>query len=230
MIPYLERELIRQYACEARALHEKRTGKPTSYPLNVDDFFYDLFGLQVVYDTENVLNRIESGLLGCLFPDGHPSPFGGKDKIIAVNLTPTPEFDPTPFSSLHTIAHEGMGHYVLHHLKGITGGKSDRPTYCRTRIKNPLEWQADFAAGELTQPLDRVVWLLDGNQPGEIINLDLYEKNYREFFGANRTMMETRLSSLGYKLINARNPWANYGAGQNGNGEKARVKRFRRHR
>ena len=93
-----------------------------------------------------------------------------------------------------------------------------------------MEWQADFAAGELTQPLDRVVWLLDGNQPGEIINLDLYEKNYREFFGANRTMMETRLSSLGYKLINARNPWANYGAGQNGNGEKARVKRFRRHR
>jgi hypothetical protein len=211
MIPFLRREVIRQHATEAKVLYEKRIGRPVTYPLNVEDFFYVLFGLETVYDTEGRLNNLGDGIIGCLFPDGHRSPFGGKDKIIAVNLTPASNFDPTVFSDAHTIAHEGMGHYVLHFLKGVTGKAVDRPTYCRTGgKKDPLEWQSDFAAGELIQPADKIAWILDGKQPGEIVNLELYEKNYREYFGANRMMMEARLKALDYKLLNAKYSWADY--------------------
>ena len=44
MIPYLRREVIRQHATEARSLYEKQIGRLVSYPLNVEDFFYVLFG------------------------------------------------------------------------------------------------------------------------------------------------------------------------------------------
>jgi hypothetical protein len=166
--------------------------------------------LETVYDTDGRLNNLGEGIIGCLFPDGQRSPFGGKDKIIAVNLTPSSNFDPTVFSDAHTIAHEGMGHYVLHFLKGVMGKAVDRPTYCRTGKKDSMEWQSDFAAGELIQPADKIAWILDGKQPGEIVNVELYEKNYREYFGANRMMMEARLKALDYKLLNAKYPWADY--------------------
>src|SRR5207244_5308628 len=95
---------------------------------------------------------------------------------------------------------------------GVAGEQSE---YCRsedypTHAFSRLEWQANFAAGELTQPFEKVVWLLDGKEPPEIINLDLYAKNYQEYFGANRKMMETRLKSLGYILLNARYDWGRY--------------------
>jgi len=170
--------------------------------------FYTLFNLETIYDTEGILNGIESGLLGCLFPDGHPSPFMGKDKIIAVNQTPTLGFDPTRYGTQHTIAHEGMGHYVLHFLKGTSGKKTDQPAFCRNGTKDPLEWQADFAAGEFTQPATQVSWILDGKKPPEFINVDVYEKPYREFFGTTRTGMEMRLKVLGYQMVNTRNEWA----------------------
>src|SRR2546425_6108094 len=136
MIPYLDRDLIRKHATEAREAYAKITGRPITFPLVLEDLFYTLFGLETVYDTEGRLNNIEVGILGCLFPDGHPSPFMGKDKIIAVNQTPAPGFDPTGYGAFHTIAHEGMGHYVLHFLKGVTGKKTDRPSFCRTGTKD----------------------------------------------------------------------------------------------
>ena len=48
------------------------------------------------------------------------------------------------------------------------------------------------------------------NSLGRSSNVELYEKNYREYFGANRMMMEARLKALDYKLLNAKYPWADY--------------------
>lgn len=208
MIPYFERDLIRKYAAEAREEYSRLIDRPISFPLNLEHMFDVLFGLQIVYDTEGILNDIEVGIIGCLFPEGHPSPFSGKDKLIVVNFTATPDFDPTHYSDQHTIAHEGMGHYILHFLKGIAGEKADRPAFCRTKKKDRLEWQADFAAGELTQPADQVAWLLDGKKSGEIINVDLYERAYRQYFCVTRSGMEARLKALGYEMVNTRNEWA----------------------
>ena len=207
MILFLERELIRKYAQETLQEYERVRGKGIAFPLDVVDVFDRLFGLETIFDDQGIINqRLGDGIIGCLFPDGHPSPWG-KDKLIIVNVTKNPSFNPMRYNDNFTIAHEGVGHYILHFLKGITEEKRDRPEYCRTQDYSPLEWQANFAAGELTQPFDQVIWLLDGKIPPEVIDLDLYEKNYREYFGASRAMMEGRLNTLGYKLFNARYDW-----------------------
>jgi hypothetical protein len=200
-IPFLAEELIRKYVHEVLKEYEKVRGKPITFPLDAVDVFEKLFDLVTVFDTEGVVNgRIGDGIIGCLFPDGHASPWG-PDKRIVVNATRSPRFDPTRYNENFTVAHEGMGHYILHYLKGITEEKHDRPEYCRTRDYSPLEYQANFAAAELTQPLEQVIWLLDGKKPPETVILDLYERNYRQYFDASRSMMKVRLEALGYKLL-----------------------------
>ena len=226
MIPYLPREEIRRNAQEVIKEYEKRRGKKTDFPIDCGDVFSVVFELETIFDAEGVLNDIDRKIIGCLFPDGHPSPWG-RDKQIIVNATKIGEdrierttdgrlriqlcsFNPTVYNENFTIAHEGMGHYVHHFLKGITGEKMDRPIYCRSNDYSPLEWQANFAAGELTQPLGEVKWILDGKEPPEVIDIEIYKGSYRGYFDANQAMMETRLCSLGYRLINTKYPWASY--------------------
>jgi hypothetical protein len=165
MNPFLERELIRKYTREALQEYEQVRGKRIVFPLDVADVFDRLFGLETVFDDQGIINqRLGDGIIGCLFPDGHPSPWG-KDKLIIVNVTKSRSFNPICYNDNFTIAHEGVGHYILHFLKGITGEKRERPEYCRSQDHSPLEWQANFAAGELTQPFGQVIWLLDGKKP-----------------------------------------------------------------
>jgi Zn-dependent peptidase ImmA (M78 family) len=213
MIPFFERELIRRHTQAALQEYERLRGKRVAFPLDVGDVFEKLFGLETVFDDRGIINQcLGDGIIGCLFPNGHPSPWG-KDKLIVVNVTKSPSFNPIRYNDNFTIAHEGAGHYILHFLKGTTGERHDRPEYCRSQEYSSLEWQANFAAGELTQPVDQVIWLLDGRNPPEIINLDLYERNYREYFGASRAMMEARLKTLGYGLFNARYDWTDFRVG-----------------
>lgn len=207
MIPFLPIDEIRKNTLEVMREYEKRRSKKIDFPIDAGDIFSMLFDLQIIFDTDGALNRIDKGIIGCLFPDGHLSPWG-RDKIIVVNASPTSSFNPSVYNVNFTIAHEGMGHYVLHFLKGISGEKMDRPIYCRSRDYSPLEWQANFAAGELTQPFDKVKWILDGKEPPEVIDVNLYKGSYKGFFDANQGMMETRLVALGYNLINTVYPWA----------------------
>ena len=59
-------------------------------------------------------------------------------------------------------------------------------------------------------PVSKAMWPLDGKQPPEPINLELYEKLMVEYFGANRSIVEVRLKELGHKLMNSRYEWAGY--------------------
>ena len=59
-------------------------------------------------------------------------------------------------------------------------------------------------------PVERVRWLLDGTETGEIINLESYAKNFQEHFGTSRAQMEKRLVDLGYLLAGPRYEWADY--------------------
>ncbi len=207
-VPFVKIETIRQYATQTLREYEKRTGQ-LDFPLDLAEMFDSLFGLTTIYDDTGILDRLYgSGVIGCLFPDGHVSPWG-KDKLIVVNALPAY----AGFSSSHTIGHEGGGHYVLHFLKGIGWEGGPKPMYCHGvgqsgQRKDPLEWQADRFAGELVMPADRVKWLLDGKIPGEVINLDLYADNFRQYFGTSRGQMEKRLVDLGYKLIGTKYDWA----------------------
>jgi hypothetical protein len=207
-VPFVRAETIRQYALETLREYERRVGA-LEFPLDVADIFDRLFGLATIYDDSGKLDRLYGdGVIGCLFPDGHVSPWG-RDKLIVVNALPAYK----SFSHSHTIGHEAGGHYVLHFLKGIGWSGGAKPMYCHqvgqsSRRKDPLEWQADRFAGELVMPVHRVQWLLDGKKPGEVINLDLYANNFRTFFGTSRAQMEKRLVDIGYKLIGTRYDWA----------------------
>src|SRR6266481_7630292 len=91
----------------------------------------------------------------------------------------------------------GGGHFILHFLQGIGPQVESRPVFCRevgkaSVKKDPLEWQADRFAGELVMPVERVRWLLDGKSPGDLVNMDLYAKNFQEYFGTSRAQMEKR--------------------------------------
>lgn len=210
MIPYLPVETIRQYVTELLGVYETRRGKPISFPIDAHDIATRVFGLEVIYDSKGILNQIGDGILGCTYPDGHRSPWG-RDKIIAINLTSRGSFDPTSRSENHTIAHECAGHYMLHFLKGVMGEQYRGPRSCTSR-KDPLEWQADFAGGELLMPYNEVQRILDGNTPPDVINLDVYGHTFKQHFGANPMQMETRLHVLGYRLLNGRYEWANHSA------------------
>ena len=102
-------------------------------------------------------------------------------------------------------------------LQGIREPNTPRPPFCRSFAQSPLDWTAYFAAGELLMPLEKILWLLDQKQPGEVIDLDLYAKHFTEYFGTHRRMMEARLKALGYRMFNAQQPWANYTKGHQAN-------------
>lgn len=249
---YHLRSALRNQAEEtARILsaeYVRRVGKE-KFPRNLDvmmDVAQVLFGLDVVFDEEGTLNDKfgeDDLIIGCLFPDGHPSPWG-RDKIVAVNMTGPRccreaeprlaelnrqkrergesgvmihccnKVHPAHFNQNHTIAHEVIGHYAIHHKKTETVSPTSRPVYCRNpqSTKKPLkEWQADLAAGEFLMPPDKVAWILDGQKPGAMINMTSdVKKRFREFFDASQAMMEIRLLYLGYKMINPTYEWADH--------------------
>jgi hypothetical protein len=207
---YIPVGTIRKYAEEALFEYERMVGR-LNFPLDVADIFERLFELQTVFDDQGVLDRTYgTGVIGCLFPPGHRSPWG-RDKLIVVNAVPGYQ----GFSHSHTIAHEGGGHYILHFLQDIGPEAASRPVFCHdignsVAKKHPLEWQADRFAGELVMPVERVKWLLDGKGEGELINLELYAKNFQEYFGTSRAQMEKRLVDLGYLLARPKYEWADY--------------------
>lgn len=219
---FFNKERVRHHAADLVRQYEKRRGKPVKHPLDPVDMFATLFDLDTIYDHEGRLNRIEPNIIGCIFPDGAPSPWG-RDKLIVVNVTKATSratiggvtysldtFDPTLYNDRFTVAHEGMGHYVMQFLQGIRENGANRPPSCRSEDRSSLEWNANFAAGELLMPLDKVTWLLDGLKPGQIIDLELYAKNFMGYFGASRGMMEARLKALGYLMLNAKYDWADF--------------------
>jgi hypothetical protein len=209
--PFIPAATIRKYAEGVLAQYEQQIVGRIEYPLDVADIFERLFGLETVFDDQGMLDHVYGpGVIGCLFPPGQKSPWG-KDKLIVVNVAP--EYQ--GFSPSHTIAHEGGGHFILHFLQGIGPQAESKPVFCRevgkaTVKKDPLEWQADRFAGELVMPVERVKWLLDGKMPGDLINMDLYAKNFQEYFGTTRAQMEKRLVDLNYLLMGPKYPWADY--------------------
>jgi hypothetical protein len=213
---------IRQHVLHLVQQYEQRMGHSVTYPLDPAPMFSMLFDLDVIYDHEGQLNHMKSDIIGCIYPDGCPSPWG-RDKLIVINITKKTTdggisgktyqaevFDPTRYDERFTVAHEGMGHYVMQFLQGIREPNTSLPPFCRSSTLSPLEWNANFAAGELLMPLKKILWLLDQKPPGEIIDLDLYAKHFTEYFGIHRRMMEARLKALGYRMFNAQQPWADY--------------------
>ncbi len=114
-----------------------------------------------------------------------------------------------------TIVHEA-GHYVFHYPKDAVAS-AHNPRYCRSEhIEGqrqmkvpPREWQASRFASEVLMPKAKVMWLLDGKKPGEVINLNVYGAMFRVYFGVSQAAMEKRLYDLGYLCGFGRYAYAN---------------------
>jgi Zn-dependent peptidase ImmA (M78 family)/transcriptional regulator with XRE-family HTH domain len=208
---FLPIKLIERYASEALRLFADSCQvdiEDLEFPLDAELLVRKVFQLKVHYDAEGVLDQMDSTLLGCLYADGMPSPWG-IDRLIVVNAS-------RRFQSVtdnFTILHEG-GHYVFHHPLDVQSFPNEGK-YCRnedvaakSRV-HPREWQASRFASEVLMPKAKVSWLLDGKAPPEVINLDIYGPQFREYFGVSQAAMEKRLYDLGFKCAFGRYAYAN---------------------
>ena len=203
-------KVIEQYAGDCLGLFAKGPSGEPSFPLDAELLVRQLFDLEVHYDDGTLMDEVAPNLLGCLFADGTPSPLKGRDRVIMVNDAPRFRSVTTSFTILHE-----LGHYLFHYPKDAVAPAT--PSYCRTGDVQatgrnnvpPREWQASRFASELLMPADKVQWILDGKRPGEVVNLDLYGRNFREFFGVSQAAMEKRLHDLEYRCAFGRSAYAN---------------------
>lgn len=202
-------EIIEAYAEDSLRLFAEKCGGGVSFPLDAERLVRELFNLEVYYDDGTIMDAMDAHLLGCLYPEGMVCPATGSDGWIMVNDAPRYRGVTTEF----IILHEG-GHWLLHHPKDAVA--TENSAYCRTEDFQPRwsrvpprEWQASRLAAEILMPRERVSWLLDGKQPPEVINLDIYGERFREYFGVSQAAMEKRLHDLDYKCAFGRSAYAN---------------------
>jgi transcriptional regulator with XRE-family HTH domain len=193
-----------------RAIREC-VGGDVKFPLDAEVLVRKVASLQVHYDGEGYLDSIDRSLLGCLFPDGVPCPATGQDRTIVVNDSERFRSVTTAFTILHE-----LGHYLLHYPRDSTA-VARPPTYCRSghiapprkdKVP-PREWQASRFASEVLMPRDKVVEVLGGKKPGDLVNLRHHGDRIRRIFGVSQAAMEKRLFDLGYRCIMGRYGYAN---------------------
>ena len=203
---------IERYASDVLRMYadlSKVDVEDLDFPLDAELLVRKVFSLEVHYDGEGVLDKIDPTLLGCLYADGSPSPWG-RDRLIVVNCARRYRAVTDNFTILHE-----SGHYVFHHPIDALSTAVQEGKYCRTdelliKVKvHPREWQASRFASEVLMPKAKVGWLLDGKQSGEIINLEIYGPRFREYFGVSQAAMEKRLFDLGYRCAFGRYKYAN---------------------
>jgi hypothetical protein len=203
---------IEAFASDSLRLYAERIGHDITFPLDAEGLVGDIFHLDVFYDDGRFMDSLGDGLLGCLYPDGMLCPSTGSDRVIVVNEASRFRWVTTAFTILHE-----LGHFLLHFPRDAVA--SVDASYCRSRevqpsLKTrvpPREWQASRFASEVLMPKERVQWLLDGKplHANEVINLDIYGTQFRQFFGVSQAAMEKRLHDLGYKCANGRYQYAN---------------------
>jgi hypothetical protein len=58
-------------------------------------------------------------------------------------------------------------------------------------------------------PKDKVAWFLNDKEPPAIVNLNVYGRYFRGYFGVSQAAMEKRLYDLGYRCAFGRYQYAN---------------------
>jgi len=199
---------------------DKRGLGKVDYPLNPEDIFYTLFGLNTRYldfDEHKLKSRDGTELLGALYPED--CYFYGEDKQILVNAKVNGIGDTELFPYIDqmqrfTIFHEG-GHYALHVRPrkyqtsfsfSQTKKEINNAFICRTEFiigKNydPLEYQANRYGAAMMMPSMEVY-----NFVGRTTFVDLNRcgKGFRGHFAVSQKAMEKRLLDLGYRYINGK--------------------------
>lgn len=208
---FIPLDRIELYATETLRVFAQILGCDLVFPLDAELLVREVFNLDVHYDGDGLLDRIHHSLLGCLFADGSPCPELGIDRLVVVNGASRYQHVTPAFTILHE-----AGHYVFHYPKDAMAERQES-SYCRSEhigeqktVKvPPREWQASRYASEVLMPKDKVIWILDGKPPGEVINLAIYGPIFREYFGVSQGAMEKRLHDMGYQCGFGRYAYAN---------------------
>jgi transcriptional regulator with XRE-family HTH domain len=208
---FVHLSIIEAQAEDVLRVFRERVGGELTFPLEAELLVRKVASLEVHYDGEGYLDSIDRSLLGCLFPDGVLFPVTDQDRTIVVNDSQRFRSVTTAF----TIVHE-LGHYLLHYPKDAAAAGLP-PTYCRSghvapskkdRVP-PREWQASRFASEVLMPRDKVIEVLGGKKPGDLVNLRNHGDRFRRIFGVSQAAMEKRLFDLRYRCIMGRYGYAN---------------------
>jgi len=208
---FLPLSLIEVQAKDVLHVFRESMGGELTFPLDAELIVRKVASLEVYYDGDSYLDSIDRSLLGCLFPDGVPFPVTDQDCTVVVNDSERFRSVTTAFTILHE-----LGHYLLHYPKD-SAATGSRPTYCRSGHVAPSkkdkvpprEWQASRFASEVLMPRDKVLEVLGGKKPGDLVNLKNHGDRFRRIFGVSQGAMEKRLFDLGYQCIMGRCGYAN---------------------
>lgn len=212
----IERIALRDFT----SYKDKKDIIKVNFPLDPEDIFYTLFGITTRYidfDEHGIKPKDDVQLLGALYPEGFY--FCGEDKQILVNAKCNSLVDEELYPFVNqmqrfTIFHEG-GHYALHvrpekfqmsFFSSQCHYNRNQPFVCRSdyivgKNYDPLEFQANRYGAAMLMPSMEVYNIVGRTN---FVDLDIYGKDFRAYFGVSQKAMEKRLSDLGYRYINGK--------------------------
>lgn len=162
-VPHMTPEAIERNAAALLAEYAQAKGVVIAPPIPIEDIIEKHLKLGIEFDDTHSLFGIprsgsEPDILGAMFFD---------ERRIVIDESLDPEESPeTEGRYRFTLAHEGGGHWRLHHRHfatkpggpALTGGSIPPSVICRSsKAKERVEWQADYYASCLLMPRDMVL-------------------------------------------------------------------------
>jgi Zn-dependent peptidase ImmA (M78 family) len=188
---FFNNEIIeKQVICDLISF-QKTTKKKLVWPIDLELFVKNLWGLNVNYLDEIKNGNSKDTIVGCLLV---------KDKCIQVNLSENKNDGRINF----TIAHEA-GHASLHSsLSILSTNEVVENIYCRELGESKdnnwrIEQQANCYAYNLLIPKNKLFEKVD---PNSIIDLNTKSGELMQYFTVSRQALELRLYKLGFNTIN----------------------------
>lgn len=163
LVPYLSEYEIERDAATLLDEYSQKRGVAITPPIPIDDIVEKYLKLGIEFDDmHRLLNHPRSGfepdILGAIYFD---------ERRIVIDESLDPDENPWKETRYrYTLAHEGGGHWRLHrHLfiqdlfqAVLFGGTPPPSVVCRSnRVREPIEWQADFYASCLLMPRNLVM-------------------------------------------------------------------------
>ncbi len=195
--PEIEAEVIKYL----KVYRKKKKMLKLTFPLNLIDVFWEVFGLKTYYESflGNGLWQLgDRRKLAALYV---------KDKIIIINTDPMNDESnlPTPEIQQFSLAHEGA-HYIIQLRK--ENQFSNQPIFFRSRdLHNKEETDANYWSGAFLMPKPHFterIRKLSGvrDEKNIVINLNKIGNALCKEFGVSRQALEIRLKKIGLKCKN----------------------------
>ena len=165
LVPYLSDEKIERDAAALLAEYGQKIGAAIVLPVPIEDIIEKYLKLGIEFDDTHRRFGVPRSRL-----DGEPDILGAiffDERRIVIDESLDPEESPHKEGRYRfTLAHEGGGHWRLHHKlfannpaqAALFPGPATPAVICRSsQVKERVEWQADFYASCLLMPRNLVM-------------------------------------------------------------------------